>query len=73
MPFTAEKIWQLLKLDGSVHEQKWVEVLEPLPKNHEIAKIQQLFRKIDENGKEFDEILNNLRKDNVSKLATGLN
>lgn len=48
IPFSAEKIWQQLNLDGSVHEQDWDSAsrLSIKPK-HKLGKIEPLFKKID--------------------------
>jgi methionyl-tRNA synthetase len=47
LPFTAEKMWALLNLPGSIHEQKWGEIDVTLASNHVINKPEPLFRKID--------------------------
>lgn len=48
MPFSAEKIWKQLNLDGSVHEQKWDSASELLIKpNHKLGSVEPLFKKID--------------------------
>lgn len=48
MPFSAEKIWKQLNLDGSVHEQKWDSASELLVKpNHKLGSVEPLFKKID--------------------------
>jgi len=47
LPFTAERIWGLLNLPGSVHEQKWSEVERALASGHVIKKPEPLFRKIE--------------------------
>jgi methionyl-tRNA synthetase len=57
IPFAAEEIWKTLNLSGSVHEQKWDEASEPLQANHKIAKPKPLFKKIDANEQELDEML----------------
>ena len=62
MPFTAEEIGKTLNLPGSVHEQSWDGALKPLPANHEIAKSKPLFRKIDADEKELDEMLEKVRE-----------
>jgi methionyl-tRNA synthetase len=46
IPFTADKLWQLLNLPGSVHEQTWDETEKSLPPNHKINKAKLLFEKI---------------------------
>jgi methionyl-tRNA synthetase len=62
IPFAAEEIWKTLNLSGSVHEQKWDEALKPLPPNHKIAKPKPLFKKIDANEQELDEMLAKARE-----------
>ena len=48
MPFSAEKIWKQLNLDGSVHEQKWDSASELLIRpNHKLGSVEPLFKKID--------------------------
>jgi methionyl-tRNA synthetase len=46
IPFTAEKLWNLLNLPGSVHEQTWNEIEKELPPDHKISKAKPLFSKI---------------------------
>jgi methionyl-tRNA synthetase len=62
VPFAAEELWKTLNLQGSVHEQKWTEALEPLPANHEISKPKPLFRKVEENEQQLNEKLETARK-----------
>ena len=62
IPFAAEELWKTLNLPGSVHEQKWDEALKPLPPNHKIAKPKPLFKKIDANEQEVDEMLAKARE-----------
>jgi methionyl-tRNA synthetase len=62
IPFAAEEIWKTLNLPGNVHEKKWDEVSKPLPANHRIAKSKPLFKKIDENVQEMDEMLARARE-----------
>jgi len=66
IPVAAEEIWKTLNLEGSVHEQKWTEILKPLPANHKIAKPKPLFRKIEDNAKQLDNKLEEVRK-NLAK------
>ncbi|MCS7098411.1 MAG: methionine--tRNA ligase [Candidatus Methanomethyliaceae archaeon] len=44
LPFTAEKIWNMLNINSCVHEQPWS--FEPIPSGHEIGKPYPLFKKI---------------------------
>ena len=49
IPFSAEKIWQQISLEGNVHEQKWNAIGEiTLKAGHVLGNIQPLFKKIDE-------------------------
>lgn len=47
IPFSAERIWKLLNLPGSVHEQKWSNIGEfDIPPGHKINKPKPVFRKL---------------------------
>lgn len=46
IPFTAEELWHLLNLPGSVHEQVWSESEKELAQGHKINKAKPLFNKI---------------------------
>ena len=49
IPFSAEKIWQQISLEGSVHEQKWNAIgAITLKAGHILGNIQPLFKKVDE-------------------------
>jgi len=49
IPFSAEKIWQQISLEGNVHEQKWNSIgALTLKAGHILGNIQPLFKKIDE-------------------------
>lgn len=49
IPFSAEKIWQQISLEGNVHEQKWNAIGSiKLKAGHILGNIQPLFKKIDE-------------------------
>ena len=49
IPFSAEKIWQQISLEGNVHEQKWNAIgAITLKAGHILGNIQPLFKKIDE-------------------------
>jgi len=61
IPFTAEKLWKLLNLPGSVHEQTWNETEKELPPNHRINKAKPLFSKIDESEEELQAKLEKVR------------
>ncbi|MEM3579136.1 MAG: methionine--tRNA ligase [Candidatus Bathyarchaeia archaeon] len=62
IPFTAEELWKTLNLPGSIHQQKWMEALKPLPEGHKIAEAKPLFRKIEADEKKLDEMLEKVRK-----------
>lgn len=66
IPSTAEELWSLLNLPGSVHQQKWSESLNPLPAKHKIIKAKPLFEKIDSNEQQLDELLTKVRE-NLAK------
>ena len=61
LPFTAEKLWKLLNLPGSVHKQRWEEAVKPLPAGHKVGKAKPLFRKIEANEKELQAMLEKVR------------
>ena len=63
IPFTAEELWKTLNLPGNVHKQRWEEALTPLPSGHKISKAKPLFRKIEAEEKELDEMLEKIRKE----------
>jgi methionyl-tRNA synthetase len=65
IPTTAEKLWQILNLDGSVHAGKWEEALKPLEAGHKIAEAKPLFRKIDADEAKLDEMLAAVRQKNA--------
>ncbi|MCJ7633116.1 methionine--tRNA ligase [Candidatus Bathyarchaeota archaeon] len=47
LPTSAEKLWQILNLEGSVHQQRWSEAKKELRSGHTIKKPSPLFRKIE--------------------------
>mgnify|MGYP000046418268 CR=1 FL=1 len=57
IPDTAEKLWQTLNLTGKVSESRWQEALMPLEAGHRINKATPLFKKIDADEKQLDEML----------------
>jgi methionyl-tRNA synthetase len=65
VPFAAEELWKTLNLQGSVHEQRWTEALKPLPSKHKIAKAKPLFRKIEADEQELNEMLEKVRKNSA--------
>jgi len=46
LPFTSEKIWKILNMEGSVHKTKWAACKEPIKAGHEIGKSTPLFKKV---------------------------
>ncbi len=48
LPFTAEKIWSTLNMEGSIHDQRWQGITQEIPPGHTIAKPQPLFLKIED-------------------------
>jgi len=46
-PFTAERLWKLLNLPGSVHEQAWNEAKKDILPRHRINEASPLFQKIE--------------------------
>jgi len=63
IPATAEKIWQTLGLPGSVAKTRWDEGVTPLEAGHKIGKPEPLFKKIDFDETELDEMLNKIREE----------
>jgi methionyl-tRNA synthetase len=61
IPSTAEQLWQTLNLRGSVQQNRWEEALKPLETGHKIAVAKPLFRKIDADEKQLDEMLEKVR------------
>jgi methionyl-tRNA synthetase len=62
IPFSCEKIWRQLNLNGSVHEQKWesAKELDAIKPGDELGKVEPLFRKIE--AKEIEQWKNKLGK-----------
>ncbi|MGD9130999.1 MAG: methionine--tRNA ligase [Candidatus Bathyarchaeota archaeon] len=61
IPFTTEKLWKLLNLPGSVHEQTWNQTEKELPPSHKISKAEPLFSKIEESEEELQSKLEKVR------------
>ncbi len=54
-PFSAEKLWQQLNLDGTVHQQKWDAASQiAIKKGHEIRRPSALFEKIPDKAIEIE-------------------
>ncbi len=47
IPFTAERLWGLLNLSGTIHEQRWNEATIAIPPGHKMNKPIPLFQKIE--------------------------
>jgi len=60
-PFTAERLWELLNLPGTVHEQTWDETEKDLPPGHKINKAKPLFNKIKASEEELQVMLEKAR------------
>ncbi len=62
IPFSAEKIWTQLKLDGSVHKQAWESArdLKAVSPGHQLGRVGPIFRKIE--AKEIEQWKNKLGK-----------
>jgi methionyl-tRNA synthetase len=71
-PFTAEKIWELLNLPGTVYEQKWDETEKNLPPGHKINKAKPLFQKIKATEEELQLMLEEVRSKSQTAPAQGL-
>ncbi len=56
-PSTAEKLWDLLNLSGSVHEQTWQEATTPIQSGHRINEAEALFHKVSVTEKELQKLL----------------
>ena len=70
IPFTAEKIWKQLNLEGSVHKQLWEEAKKPLKAEHVIGKPEPLFEKIRFNEEELQAMLEKVRERHESKTVS---
>ena len=62
VPSSAQALWELLNLPGSVHEAEWDSALEPLEPGHAIRKPRPLFRKVPDDPEELRDALRELRK-----------
>ncbi len=61
IPNTAEQLWQILNLPGSVHKARFNDALEPLPTGHKIGVAKPLFHKIEADENKLDEMLMTIR------------
>jgi methionyl-tRNA synthetase len=61
IPFTAEKLWALLNMNDSVHEQTWYETEKELPPGHKINRAKPLFSKIVESEEGLQKRLEEVR------------
>jgi methionyl-tRNA synthetase len=62
IPFAAEELWKILNLPRSVHEQRWNEAQVTLPPGHKINNSKPLFRKIEADERELDNMLERVRE-----------
>ena len=60
-PNSADRLWRMLNLPGSVHEASWDEALRPLEAGHAIGKPEPLFKKVPEDPEELRRALEELR------------
>lgn len=68
MPFTAEKIWKMLNLEGSVHKARYEDSSDEIPGGHKIAEVRPLFRKVRE--EELREKLDAIRRGEFGPLMS---
>jgi len=61
VPFTAEALWKILNLPGSVHEKTWDKATRELPPGHKINEAEPLFHKIEATEKELQAALEKMR------------
>ena len=61
MPSSADRLWAMLGLPGSVHEASWDEALEPLEPGHAIREPEPLFRKVRMGPEDLRRALEELR------------
>ena len=61
LPHTAERLWSMLNLPGSVHECRWEDAAEPLPPGHRVKTPTPLFSKVPEDEEELRRALEKLR------------
>ena len=61
VPSSAEKLWSMLGMEGSVHQASWEEALEPLKPGHRVGKPEPLFRKVPGGPEELRKALERLR------------
>jgi len=68
LPFSAEKIWNMLNLEGSAHEQDWSSALElKIKPGHRIGKVKALYKKIEnEDIQNFKEKYLKIKKEEVN-------
>jgi len=61
VPESADKLWAMLGLPGSVHEARWEEALEPLEPGHAIGEPKPVFKKVPGDPRELRKALERLR------------
>ena len=67
IPSAADEIWKTLNIPGSVHQQKWIEALSPLPAHHKIGETRPIFKKVEESEMELDRRLDETRSGQSTK------
>ncbi len=61
IPFTAEKLWKLLNLPGSIQENTWEETERSILSGHKINEAKPPFQKIEATEEELQQRLENVR------------
>jgi methionyl-tRNA synthetase len=62
IPSSAEQLWKMLNLEGSVQKTRWMPAIMPLEAGHRINKSKPLFSKIDADEKKLDDMLAQVRE-----------
>ena len=64
LPFSAEKLWKMLGLNGSVADQSWEDAADPhsIKPGHKIGRVEPLFKKIE------DSDIENFKKKYLGKI-----
>jgi len=61
IPFTAEKLWNLLNLPDKNYKGRWAEAKKPIPPGHRIKRAEPLFKKVEESEEGLQRMLENVR------------
>lgn len=72
IPFTAERLWKLLNLSGSVEENTWEETERSISPGHKINKAKTPFQKIEATEEELQLRLENVRSEAKKASIRGL-